>query len=453
MRTTPENRQIFALVLLAAVSVAAAQDQAKPLTPAQSSEVAPAVDDQRAPAPALLTGDASSLSFSSELERSNILRGGLAVQATYDDNAANNATRIGDFGYSILPFIQLDQTRSRLHWTLGYFGGLTVNQRLSSRNQGSHDLNGSLQYRLSPHVDLRLSDSFLDTTGFLQQFQNGLGTPVTGPINQPNQTLVTPLAKSLNNTGAVDMSYQYGAGDVIGGGGTFYDAHFKDVPTGSTQLVDTTTRSGDFYYNHRFTERNWTSITYKFQRLTFSPIGNEVIDHSLLLSHTITIQQHLTLSMFAGPDYSEIDALSGGSPSEHQLSASGGTSLGWQGQFTSLRLGATRQVSDGGGLSGAVTVTSVNGGVRRQLARSTTVYLTAIYGHNRELGRAVAGNPPLKSATGTVGLEQKLAANFMLRLDYSRDYLEGGTVSSSGSVNHNRGSISISYNFTRPLGR
>jgi len=57
------------------------------------------------------------------------------------------------------------------------------------RNQGSHNLNGSLQYRLSPHMDLRLADSFLDTTGLLQQFQNGLGTPVTGPVNQPNQTL------------------------------------------------------------------------------------------------------------------------------------------------------------------------------------------------------------------------------------------------------------------------
>src|SRR5262249_41360816 len=158
----------------------------------QTNEPAAPVEDLRAPAPALLVGDADSLSFSSELERSNYLRGGITVGATYDDNASNTGNavtpKIGDFSYSILPNIQLDQTRSRLHWMLSYLGGFTANQRLTEHNQGSHNLNGSLQFRLSPHMDLRLSDNFLDTTGLLQQFQNGLGTSVTGPVNQPNPT-------------------------------------------------------------------------------------------------------------------------------------------------------------------------------------------------------------------------------------------------------------------------
>jgi len=82
------------------------------------------------------------------------------------------------------------------------------------------------------------------------------------------------------------------------------------------------------------------------------------------------------------------------------------------------------------------------------------MHLNAMYGHNRELGSFSTGNP-LNSATGTLGLEQQFAANFMLRLDYGRDYQTGSTTSSSnvGSVNHNRGTISISYNFTRPMGR
>jgi len=66
---------------------------------------------------------------------------------------------------------------------------------------------------------------------------------------------------------------------------------------------------------------------------------------------------------------------------------------------------------------------------------------------------AAAASPPLTSASGGAGVEQQLGRNFMLRLDYGRDYQKGGTFSPTGSVNHNRGSISISYNFTRPLGR
>ena len=122
-------RQIFALTVLAASVLSAAQNQPQA---GQTEEPAAPVEDLRAPGPALLTGDSGSLSFSPELERSNYIRGGITVGATYDDNAANTETnRIGDLSYSILPNIQLDQTRSRLHWELGYFGGFTVNQRLS----------------------------------------------------------------------------------------------------------------------------------------------------------------------------------------------------------------------------------------------------------------------------------------------------------------------------------
>ena len=448
------SRQSFALLVLAAATFAAAQNPTPPSTQSPDNGAVPAMEDQRAPAPALLGGEANSLSFSSELERSNYLRGGISVGATYDDNAANSATaRLGDFSYSILPNIQLDQTRSRLHWVLGYFGGVTVNQRLSARNQGSHNLSGTLQYRLSPHVDLRLRDSFLDTTGLLQQFQNDQGTLVTGPITQPNPTLITPLAKNINNTASADMSYQFSADDVLGGGGTFYDSHFRDVPAGSGTLLDTSTRSGNAYYNHRFTPRNWTGVTYKYQLLDFSAGGNRTVTNSLLLTHTIYLRQRMTLSFFAGPEYSQIDATAPATGTENLLSVSGGASFGWQGKLTSLTLDANRKVSDGGGVLGAVVLNSVGGGIRRQLTRTTAVRLNAIYGHNQELGSAAAGNNPLTSASGGVGLEQQLAQNFMLRLDYSRDYQKGSIVSPVGSVNHNRGSISISYNFTRPLGR
>jgi hypothetical protein len=455
-------------MVLAAAGLSVAQDQTNTSSSAQtqSSEAAPATEDLRAPAPALLGGDSSSLSFSTELERSNYLRGGLSVGATYDDNAENRATdRVGDFSYSILPNIELDQTRSRLHWVLGYFGGFTANQRLADRNQASHNLNSSLQYRLSPHVDLRLSDNFLDTTGLLQQFKNGLDTPITGPINEPNPTVITPLAKIINNTASADMSYQFSADDVIGGGGTFYDSHFRDQPVGSA-LPDISTRSADAYYNHRFTPRSWTGITYKFQRLALGSGLETTLTHSLLFSHTIYLQQHMTLSFFAGPEYSEIDTVTvtaNVAPpvisfdtvtnTGHELSASGGATFGWQGELTSLHLDATRKITDGGGVLGAVELNSIDGGIRRQFTRTTAVHLNALYGHNRELGTSTVGNGALNSATGGLGIEQQLASNLMLRLDYGRDYQQGGTISPAGSGNHNRGSISISYNFTRPLGR
>ena len=460
------NRQIFALWAVLAVGLAAAQDQPSSNQAQDTAPAAAMVDDQRAPAPALLTGESSSLSFAPELERSNYLRAGIGVGATYDDNAANTATaKVGDFSYSILPNIQLDQTRARLHWTLGYAGGFTANQRLTQRNQASHDLSGTLQYRVSPHVDLRLSDAFLDVTGFLQQYQNGSVTPVTGPINQPNFTLITPLARNVNNTGNVDLSYQFSARDVIGVGGTFYDSHFRDVPAGSTPLNDTSTRSGNAYYNRRLGAQNWAGVTYKFQHNEFGA-ANLNVTHSILFSDTFYLGGHTTLSFYGGPEYSTLDTVfvtmniappiisfATVSNTEHLLSGAFGASLGWQRSLTSLRLAVSRQVSDGGGILGAVQLTSVSGGIRRQLTKSTAADLNIMYGHNRELGSTFAGQSPFQSATGGVGLEQALGAHLVLGLDYYRDYQKGNLGIGDESVNHNRGAITISYSFTRPIGR
>jgi hypothetical protein len=462
------KRNLAVLFVLASGLQVLAQDQTPPKQQSmvQDNGAQPAIeDDQRAPAPALLGGDGNSLQFSSELERSNYLRGGVQLGATYDDNAASTPSgHISDFSYSVLPNIFLEQTRSRTRWSLGYIGGFVANQRLSEHNQGSHNVTGQLQYRLSPHVTMRLSDAFLATTGFLQQLQNTFN-PVTGPITSPNQNVITPLAKTINNTATAELTYQFTADDMIGGGGTFYDSHFRDVPAGSGFLIDTSTRSADVFYTHRFTPRNWTSFTYKFQNMSFSTDDRTRV-HSFLLSHTIYPQAHMNISFFIGPEYSEIGtqtvtlvvtppviSLVSFASLEHSWSISGGGSFGWQGERTSVRLDGTRRVSDGGGFLGAVKLDSVNGGLRRQLAQWTVVDFNGFYGHSSSLGPQGDTIPALKSASGGVGVEQRLASNLMLRFDYGRDYQEGGTNAILGAVNHNRGSVSLSYNFTRPIGR
>ena len=81
--------------------------------------------------------------------------------AAYDDNpllvpsgAESNTSE------TIFPNIKIEESSSRMRWTLGYAGGLTVNQKITSQNQGSHNLNFDSQYRLSPHVNLRVAEAF-----------------------------------------------------------------------------------------------------------------------------------------------------------------------------------------------------------------------------------------------------------------------------------------------------
>ncbi|MGB0108716.1 MAG: hypothetical protein WBP52_09455, partial [Terriglobales bacterium] len=105
--------------------------------------------------PALLGGTGISAAFLSELERSNYLRGGVNVGATYDDNPLLLPSgEVGNASVSIFPNISIQESSSRMRWSLGYAGGLTVNQRFTNQDQGSHNLTFDSQYRLSPHVNL-----------------------------------------------------------------------------------------------------------------------------------------------------------------------------------------------------------------------------------------------------------------------------------------------------------
>src|SRR5262249_33955815 len=143
--------------------------------------------------PTILGGQIPSLAVGSEQERSNYLRGGINVGATYDDNATLVSTgAVSNETYSVFPNIAIEQTFSRVRWSLGYAAGLTVNQRLSESNQGSHSLDFDSEFRLSPHVNLRVNENFALTTGLFDSSNPSAGGP--------NATVLAPLSKQRSSS-------------------------------------------------------------------------------------------------------------------------------------------------------------------------------------------------------------------------------------------------------------
>jgi len=424
----------------------------------------------RVPVPLPLSLDADSMQFSSEARPRNYLRGGVSLGATYDDNLLSaSSNRVGSASYSVLPNILLDQARSRLSWTLGYAGGFVANQRFSAYNQAAHDVGLDVRYRVSPHVNFHLRNHYSMTTGFFDQLQGSSttsGGTGTGPVQQPNPTIITPLAKHVDELGTAEITWQFSAGDMVGASTTFYDSRFKDIPAGAGSLLSTQTEEADAFYTHRFSDRNWTGVAYKFQRLTFNPATETADTHSLLLFHTFYIQPRMALSIFAGPEYSTLDTqiistivtlpyvgITAVPTREYRLSGAGGVSFSWQGQRTSATLSASRKVSDGGGLLSAVQLTGGTAQLRRQLTRTTVFLLGGTYGDNRLLDSG-SGAGDLKSGSGSVAFQQQIGRSFSANVGYARDYQNvklGSTLPQS--VNHNRGWITLSYHFDRPLGR
>jgi len=405
--------------------------------------------------PALLGGRGNSLAFPSEQQRSNYLRGGLNVGAAYDDNAVlGPSSGVGNTTYSVFPNIAIEQTMPRIHWSLGYAAGLTVNQRLSNNNQGSHDLNFESQFRLSPHVNLRVAEDFSLTSGM---FDGGTGAGV-----QPGAGgLITPVAAKRSSDTVVETNYQFALRDVVGASGSFYDLHYRDQPVGTQTLVDTRTASGSAFWLHRLFREDWAGLSYGFERLTFDPDGETRV-HRFMVVNTLSFAGKFTLSAFIGPEYSDNHGVSAVDPGAgvsqfSDWSLAGGVEGGWKSKRTSLAAGYSKRVNDGGGVLGVVRLQNVHANFRRELFPGWAASCGVGYGQNRSLTVPLGGGPTsVDTASVSTSLERNIGRSLGLRMGYSHDFQsQSGSNNSSQNfdAHRNRYFVTLSYQWAKPLGR
>jgi len=412
--------------------------------------------------PRILGGQGPSLEFRTEQERSNYLRGGINVGATYDDNASlvsNGA--VSNTTYSVFPNIAIEQTFSRMRWDLGYAAGFTVNQRLSNQNQGSHALNFDSQFRLSPHVTLRVQENFSLTTGF---FDSG-NVNLAGGVG-PNANLIAPLSKERSNATVGEADYHFALNDVMGASGSFTGLHYTDQAPGAV-LADNRSASGSAFWLHGF-GRDWIGASYHFQHLTFDPsegavgVVSGVTDvHSFLAVNTITLPSRVTLSGFVGPEYSDNRGLvAGGSEQASNFtdwSVAGGAEVDWQRDHTAVAAGFSRRIADGGGISGVVRLQGVHANFRQELFPGWALGLSASYGNNKSLTVPIAGAASsINTASGGASLERNLGRNLGLHIGYSHEFQDQtGTLDPNflGGAHRNRFFVTLGYQWARPLGR
>ena len=408
------------------------------------------------PIPGLLGGPGISTAFQSELQRSNYLRGGINVSTTYDDNPLMVSNGVeSNTSETIFPNISINESTSRMRWALGYAGGLTVNQKITSQNSGSHNLNFNSQFRLSPHVNLRVAENFSMTTGFFDAVN---GAEVVSGSGGPNTSLITPLATQRSSMTTVETNYHFALKDLIGASGSFSDLHFSNVSAG-TPLTDTETASASAFWQHRTFHENWTGLSYHFDRITYNSGGSETRVHSFLATNTLSLWKRFTLTGSIGPQYSENQGLVIGAMQSSQSSSwsiSGGLEGGWHGERTSMTAGFSRSVSDGGGLLGAVHMQTVRGSFRRVLFPGWAVSLTGSHGTNQSITVPILTSASsINTTSAGVTLERNVGKSVGLRFGYTHNFQEQIGVpgfAQSLDANDNRFMMTLSYQWAKPLG-
>jgi hypothetical protein len=429
--------------------------------PGAGSDSGPVNSEDRMVTPPPVSGQSYPTASVSQ-ERSNYLRGGLVFTTAYSDNAvgAVNGHAQSDESYSVAPTLAIDETTSRTHFVMTYAPGFTFYQRFSSRNEADQNAAIDFTYRLSPHVTFEARDGFQKSSSVFNQTDLGSAGAVSGGTEGGNFSVVAPTADRLSNTGNVGLTYQFALNAMIGASGTFTNLHYPD-PSEVPGLFDSESQGGSAFYALRISKVNYFGAAYQYQRLqSFPALGtNETQTHALLLFYTFRPSTRFSISIFGGPQYADIGpqfstTASTPSPGSTSWNPEAGGSLSWQGRVSNLAVSYAHTISSGGGLIGAVQQDSANVSIGQQVSKTLNAAVSGGYAQNDVLGATTLSTSNGHTVSGTASLRQQFGQHLNVQLGYTRLHQDYGAVAVlAATPDTNREFVSLSYQFSRPLGR
>lgn len=402
------------------------------------------------------------VTFSSE-ERSNYLRYGAVFTTAHTDNAVFgiSKTPVSDVSYSIAPTISIDETTSRLHWLATYAPGFTFYQRISQYNEADQNAVLQITFRLSPHVTFSAEDRFQKSSNVFNQPNLGSDLAVSGGTGVPNLSVIAPTASRLSNVGSVGFTYQYALNQMVGASGMFTNLDYPN-PSQVPGLYNSSSQAGSGFYSLRISKMHYIGVTYQYQRLMAYPTGgqSETETHAALFFYTLNNPlAHFSVSVFGGPQYSDsvVPPTPPAQPSLLEVKSwdpAAGASFSWQGRLTSLAVSYSRVIAAGGGLVSAVHTDDASGIIRRQLMKKLSGALNAEYAQNRLIAGSFGGSENGHTVSGTASLQQGFGQHLNVAIGYTRLHQSYGQIAViAAEPDTNREFISISYQFSRPLGR
>ena len=112
-------------------------------------------------------------------------------------------------------------------------------------------------------------------------------------------------------------------------------------------------------------------------------------------------------------------------------------------------------ISGGGGLFGAVRMDSASVSMQQQIARTLNGSFAVSYAQNDVLGSPLFGGAnDGHTVSGTASLQKQFGEHINAQVGYTRLHQSyGGVAILSTNPDTNREFVSVSYQFSRPLGR
>ena len=392
--------------------------------------------------------------------RSNFLNGSIGFTPAYNDNLypGQASAPISEMSYSITPKIVFNQTASRLQQTFSYSPAFTIYAQTSGLNKLDHSASANYDYRWTPHVTVTALDTFQKTSNVFNQAGSLESGSVSGSIPVSPADVIAPWIDRLSNAVTGDLGYQFSANGMIGGGG---GSNLMRIPNyGSSGNYDSNGQVASAFFNRRLTLAQTAGITYQYTRnVTTYAAGTtfEVQLYGVMPFYSFATGEHFSASIAAGPQYYTETVTSSVTPvpTANAWTPVVTASFGWQVERSSVAASLSRTVNGGGGLLGAYIRESANLHLRHQFARTWTIDVGGDYGNYKNSApQSLLTYPGGHTINGEFSLDHPIGEHLHSTIGYQRMHRTySGSTALTVDPDADRAYITVSYQFSRPIGR
>lgn len=388
--------------------------------------------------------------------RSNYLHGGISYSTSYVDNyyPGTGGAPLSETTLTTRPTMELDLARARYDLKTTYAGGYTFYLPSSALNEIDHTATVDYGLRLSRHTMITAVDSFSDGSPMLSGTNADLNGSVSGEPVTSTPGAIPPFAKRLSNSINAQISFQPGLNVMIGASGMSSILHYPQAVQ-ANGLGDSNSRGGTAFYDRRLSGNQYFGVTYQYMDTDTAVTGiqSNTTTSSVMAFYTVYLSRRLSLSASGGPEHFNMTYAS--EPPITGLAPSVTVSMGWQGSRTVFSTSYSQSVTGGGGLFGAYHSTSGTTSMRWQASRTWQAGLSGGYADNKSVGGIFSmGSQNGHSIMGSASVQHTLRGQLSVSVGYDRMHQSyAGVTAISTNPDSNRESISINWNFVRPLGR
>jgi hypothetical protein len=249
------------------------------------------------------------------------------------------------------------------------------------------------------------------------------------------------------------VNYALDAHSTVEFGGMYATTRFKP-PAGSVLpgLLDSTTYGGRASYMHRFSRRNTAGAEYEVMQFSSVDAPGTVLSHVVALRDQFAVSAHQSISFFAGPQVSQIDAVPVGQAQKMHFSWAAGGTYGVAVGRTQFKALGDHRVNDGGGLGVAVQLTRASLEISRPFGRAWSSSVAGSYNWNNPLVVGYSGQK-YTYWDGHAYLARHITHNFSAEVSYWHSQENGLSALQRAWVPRNRVILAFVYDFTHPLGK